>query len=71
MFILAYPKLDKIWNNTLTINKMENLDKAFTPGYITTSLNGKVVEVTKAEVTEAEEKGVGNYYRTVLRTCKK
>ena len=68
MFILAYPKLDKIWNNTLTINKMENLDKAFTPGYITTSLNGKVVEVTKAE---AEKRGVGNYYRTVLRTCKK
>lgn len=50
---------------------MENLDKAFKPGYITTSLNGKVIEVVKAEVTEAEERGVGNYNKTVLRTCKK
>ena len=26
---------------------MENLNKAFMPGYITTSLNGKVIEVTE------------------------
>lgn len=50
---------------------MENLDKAFMPGYITTSLNGKVIEVVKAEVTEAEQGMVGNYHKTVLRTCKK
>lgn len=50
---------------------MENLNKAFMPGYITTSLNGKVIEVVKAEVTEAEQRMVGNYHRTVLRTCKK
>lgn len=31
---------------------MKNLDKAFMPGYITTSLNGEIIEVTKAEVTE-------------------
>ena len=37
---------------------MENLNKAFMPGYITTSLNGKVIEVVKAEVTEAEQKVV-------------
>lgn len=43
---------------------MKNLDKAFMPGYITTSLNGKVIEV-------AEQKMVGNYHKTVLRTCKK
>lgn len=49
---------------------MENLDKAFMPGYITTSLNGKVIEVVKAEVTEAEQKMVGNYHKTVLRTYK-
>lgn len=41
---------------------MKNLDKAFMPGYITTSLNG--IEV-------AEQKMVGNYHKTVLRTCKK
>lgn len=34
---------------------MKNLDKAFMPGYITTSLNGKVIEVVKAE---AEKRGV-------------
>lgn len=45
---------------------MKNLDKAFKPGYITTSLNGKVIEVT-----EAEQRMVGNYHKTVLRTCKK
>lgn len=45
---------------------MENLDKAFKPGYITTSLNGKVIEVVKAE-----KRGIGNYNKTVLRTCKK
>lgn len=28
---------------------MKNLDKAFMPGYITTSLNGKVIEVAEAE----------------------
>lgn len=50
---------------------MENLDKAFKPGYITTSLNGKVIEVIKAEVTEAEKRGIGNYHKTVLRTYKK
>ena len=50
---------------------MKNLDKAFMPGYITTSLNGKVIEVVKAEVTEAEQRMVGNYHRTVLRTYKK
>ena len=50
---------------------MKNLDKAFKPGYITTSLNGKVIEVTKAEVTEAEQRMVGNYHKTVFRTCKK
>lgn len=50
---------------------MENLNKAFMPGYITTSLNGKVIEVVKAEVTEAEKRGIGNYHKTVLRTCKK
>lgn len=43
---------------------MENLNKAFMPGYITTSLNGKVIEV-------AEKRGVGNYHKTVLRTYKK
>lgn len=42
---------------------MENLNKAFMPGYITTSLNGKVIE--------AEKRGVGNYHKTVLRTYKK
>lgn len=47
---------------------MENLNKAFMPGYITTSLNGKVIEVVKAE---AEQRMVGNYHKTVLRTCKK
>lgn len=50
---------------------MENLNKAFMLGYITTSLNGKVIEVVKAEVTEAEKRGVGNYHKTVLRTYKK
>lgn len=45
---------------------MKNLDKAFMPGYITTSLNGKVIEVVKAE-----KRGVGSYHKTVLRTCKK
>ena len=50
---------------------MKNLDKAFMPGYITTSLNGEIIEVTKAEVTEAEQRMVGNYHKTVLRTCKK
>lgn len=45
---------------------MENLNKAFMPGYITTSLNGKVIEVVKAE-----KRGVGNYHKTVLRTYKK
>lgn len=45
---------------------MKNLDKAFMPGYITTSLNGKVIEVA-----EAEQRMVGNYHRTVLRTYKK
>ena len=50
---------------------MANLDKAFIPGYITTSLNGKVIQVTKAAVTEPEQKMVGNYHKTVLRTCKK
>ena len=62
-----YEQLD----NNLKFDNMENLDKAFMPGYITTSLNGKVIEVTKAEVTEAEQKMVGNYHKTVLRTCKK
>jgi hypothetical protein len=41
------------------------------PGYITTSLNGKVIEVDKSEVTEDKQRMVGNYYKTVLRTCKK
>ena len=50
---------------------MKNLDKAFMPGYITTSLNGKVIEVTKAEVTETEQRMVGNYHKTGLRTYKK
>ena len=50
---------------------MKNLDKAFMPGYITTYLNGKIIEVAKAEVTEAEKRGVGNYHKTVLRTYKK
>lgn len=45
---------------------MENLDKAFMPGYITTSLNGEIIEVT-----EAEQRMVGNYHKTVLRTYKK
>lgn len=60
-----YEQLD----NNLKFDNMENLDKAFMPGYITTSLNGKVIEV--AEVTGAEQKMVGNYHKTVLRTCKK
>ena len=50
---------------------MENLNKAFMPGYITTSLNGKVIEVVKAEVTVGEQRMVGNYHKTVLSTCKK
>lgn len=58
-------------NNNLKFDNMENLNKAFMLGYITTSLNGKVIEVTKAEVTGAEQKMVGNYHKTVLRTCKK
>ena len=41
---------------------MKNLDKAFMPGYITTSLNGEIIEV-------AEQRMVGN--KTVLRTYKK
>lgn len=48
---------------------MENLNKAFMPGYITTFLNGRIIDVAKAEVTE--QKMVGNYHKTVLRTCKK
>ena len=43
---------------------MKNLDKAFMPGYITTSLNGEIIEVA-----EAEQRMVGN--KTVLRTYKK
>ena len=55
-----YEQLD----NNLKFDNMNNLNKAFMPGYITTSLNGKVIEVT-------EQKMVGNYHKTVLRTCKK
>lgn len=62
-----YEQLD----NNLKFDNMENLNKTFMPGYITTSLNGKVIEVVKAEVTEAEKRGVGNYHKTVLRTYKK
>lgn len=62
--LAIYEQLD----NNLKFDNMENLNKAFMPGYITTSLNGKVIEVVKAE---AEKRGVGNYHKTVLRTCKK
>lgn len=65
--LAIYEQLD----NNLKFDNMENLNKAFMPGYITTSLNGKVVEVVKAEVTESEKRGVGNYHKTVLRTYKK